>query len=128
MLVRNCPQVAVYWSAGVEDGYGSKVYGEPVELLCRWEEKNQLIRLDDGSEISSRALAYVLQDVELEGMMYLGTLESLYDSYNVDSSAGAVDDPKSYDGAWVIKKVEKSPTLGSTTVFYRKVWLTPLLT
>jgi len=85
-----------------------------------------LIRLDDGNEISSRAVVYVLQDVDMEGVMYLGTLDDLYDL--AESSAGALDNPKEFDGAYVIKKFEKSPLLGSTTDFYRKVWLTPLLT
>ena len=125
---RTCVQTAVYWSTPIEDGYGGKVFAEPVEIKVRWEDKDQLLRLDDGNQISSRAVAYVLQDVTLEGMMYLGTLEDLYDDYNTDSSGGALNDPKSYDGAWVIKKIEKSPTLGSTTMSYIKVWLTPLLT
>jgi hypothetical protein len=86
-----------------------------------------LIRQDDGIEISSRAIVYVLQDVDLEGMMYLGTLDDLYD-IALESSAGALSNPKEFDKVWVIKKFEKFPALGSTTDFVRKVWLTPLLT
>jgi hypothetical protein len=87
-----------------------------------------LIRLDDGNQISSRAIAYVLQDLDVEGVLYLGTLESLYDDYNLESSADTLDNPKEFDKAYIIKKFEKSPVLGSTTLFYRKAWLTPLLT
>jgi len=126
MMIRNCPQTCVYWGTPVEDGYGGKTFADPVEIMCRWEDKAQLIRLDDGNEISSRAVVYVLQDVDMEGVMYLGTLDDLYDL--AESSAGALDNPKEFDGAYVIKKFEKSPLLGSTTDFYRKVWLTPLLT
>ena len=126
MMIRNCPQVCVYWHSPEEDGYGGKTFDAPVEIMCRWEDKAQLIRLDDGNEISSRAIVYVLQDVDMEGVMYLGTLDDLYDL--AESSAGALDNPKEFDGAYIIKKFEKSPLLGSTTDFYRKVWLTPLLT
>lgn len=52
--------------------------------------------------------------------MYLGEL--------TDLSSAEEGDPKSVDKAYVIKKFEKSPALGSTTDFVRKVWLTPLLT
>ena len=126
MITRDCVQTCVFWGSPAEDGYGGKTFAEPVELSCRWEEKTQLIRLDDGNEISSRAVVYVLQDVDVEGMMYLGTLDDLYDI--TESSAGALDNPKEFDGAYVIKKFEKSPVLHNTTEFIRKVWLTPLLT
>lgn len=126
LLNRTCKQVAVYWGSPNEDGYGGQVWATPIEISCRWEDKEQLIRQDDGIEISSRAIVYVLQDVDLEGMMYLGMLDDLYDI--AESSAGALDNPREFDKVWVIKKFEKSPALGSTTDFVRKVWLTPLLT
>jgi hypothetical protein len=127
LLNRTCKQVAVYWGSPQDDGYGGKVFANAKELAVRWEDKEQLIRQDDGIEISSRAIVYVLQDVDLEGMMYLGTLDDLYD-IALESSAGALDNPKEFDKTYVIKKFEKSPALGSTTDFVRKVWLTPLLT
>jgi hypothetical protein len=120
MLKRNCPQVCVYWGTPNDDGYGGFTWTSPVEIYCRFEDKEQLIRLDDGTQISSRAVVYVLQDVDLEGVMYLGTL--------ADLSVSEEADPKTVDKAYIIKKFEKSPVLGSTTEFMRKVWLTPLLT
>ena len=126
LLNKTCKQTCVYWGSPQDDGYGGKIFAAPVELLVRWEDKEQLIRQDDGIEISSRAIVYVLQDVDLEGMMYLGTLDDLYDIS--ESSAGALSNPKEFDKTYVIKKFEKSPALGSTTDFVRKVWLTPLLT
>ena len=126
LLNRTCKQTCVFWGSPNEDGYGGQTWADPIEIACRWEDKEQLIRQDDGIEISSRAIVYVLQDVDLEGMMYLGTLDDLYDI--ADSSAGALSNPKEFDKTYVIKKFEKSPALGSTTDFVRKVWLTPLLT
>jgi hypothetical protein len=120
LLSRACKQVAVYWSTPNEDGYGGQVWAAPIEIACRWEDKEQLLQLNDGTQISSRAVVYVLQDVDLEGMMYLGTL--------ADLSNAEEGDPKTVDKAYIIKKFEKSPALGSTTDFVRKVWLTPLLT
>ena len=127
LLTRTCKQTCVYWSSPQDTGYGGQVWADPVQIACRWEDKEQLIRQDDGIEISSRAIVYVLQDVDLEGMMYLGTLDDLYD-IALESSAGALSNPKEFDKVWVIKKFEKFPALGSTTDFVRKVWLTPLLT
>jgi hypothetical protein len=120
MITKNCVQDCVYWSTPVEDGYGGKTYADPIELKVRWEDKEQWIRLDDGNQISSRAIVYVLQVVEVEGVMYLGTL--------ADLDSAEEEDPMSIDGAYTIKKFEKSPVLGSTTQFAYKAWLTPLLT
>jgi hypothetical protein len=121
MITKNCVQDCVYWSTPVENGYGGKTFADPIEIKCRWEDKLQLIRLDDGNQISSRAIVYVLQELDEEGYLYLGTLDDL------DSTEE--DDPTSItEGAYTIKKFEKSPVLGSTTQFAYKAWLTPLLT
>jgi hypothetical protein len=58
-------------------------------------------------------------------MIYLGTLDSLYDI--ADSSAAAVDDPKVFSNTWIIKRFVKTPALHSTTIFLRKAYLTPSL-
>jgi hypothetical protein len=122
-----CKQVAVYWESIGEDGYGGKIFADPFEVACRWEEKTQLIQLDDGNQISSRAIVYVLQELDVEGVMCLGTLADLNMDDSNDSSA-TWDNPLIIDGAYIIKKFEKSPALGSSTVFGYKAWLTPLLT
>ena len=127
MIAKNCVQTAVYWSPSGEDGYGGKLFNDPYEIKCRWENKEQWIRLDDGNQISSRAIVYVLQVVETEGVLCLGTLADLDMDDSNDSSA-AWDNPLIIDGAYTIKKFEASPVLGSTTEFAYKAWLTPLLT
>jgi hypothetical protein len=127
IITKNCAQPAVYWGGPVNDGYGGKSFDDPIQIYCRWENKSQLIRLDDGNEISSRAIVYVLQDLDVEGVLCLGSLADL-NLDDADDSSAAWDDPMKIDGAQIIKKFEKSPVLGSTTEFYYKAWLTPLLT
>jgi hypothetical protein len=126
-ISRMCKQVAVYWSPNGEDGYGGKLFNDPIEISCRWENKEQLIQLADGNYISSRAIVYVLQELETEGVLVLGTLDDLDMDDSNDSSA-AWDNPLIIDGAYNIKKFEASPVLGRTDEFYYKAWLTPLLT
>lgn len=122
-----CNQAAVYWSNPKEDGYGGKTWDDPMEIFCRWEDKEQLIRLDDGNTISSRAIVYVLQELDVEGVLCLGSFADLNLDDSNDSSA-TWDDPLIIEGASIIKKFEKSPVLGSSTEFAYKAWLTPLLT
>lgn len=127
LLTRTCKQVCVYWGNPTNDGEGGKTFDDPVELYCRWEELSQVVTDNKGAEITSRAVVYLLQDVDEEGMLYLGTLEDLYDDYATDSSAGEVENPIGIEGAYVIKRFEKLPVLGSTTEFSRRVYLTPSL-
>jgi hypothetical protein len=112
-------QVAVYWGSPVDDGMGGYTFSSPIEIPYRWEEMSQLVADNKGDAITSRACIYVTQDLDEEGMLYLGSLDDL----NSDTEL----DPKSVDGAYFIKRFEKSPALGSTTEFLRKAYLTPSL-
>jgi hypothetical protein len=123
-ITRSCVDTAVYWSAPVPDGYGGMTFAEPCEILCRWEAMDQIISDDKGNQLSSRAVVYTLQDIDEEGMLYKGTLDDLYVG---DSSAGAVAHPSTIQGAYVVKRFQKTPSLGSTTEFLRKAFLTPSL-
>jgi len=127
LLTRTCKETCVYWGNPANDGEGGKTFDDPVELYCRWEELNQVVTDNKGAMTTSRAVVYLLQDVDEEGMLYLGTLESLYDDYATESSASVVDNPIEIEGAYVIKRFEKLPVLGSTTEFTRRVYLTPSL-
>jgi hypothetical protein len=122
MISDKCVQTAVYWGAPVEDGYGGKTYATPVEILCRWEDVEQLLGTMVGGEISgstliSSALVYVLEDLVEEGCLYLGTLDDLNSQQKID--------PQLVAKAYIIKRFDKSPGLGSTTEFLRKAYLSP---
>jgi hypothetical protein len=120
MISRLCKQDAVYWGNPKNDGYSGFIYDAAVEIKCRWEDKVQLIVDKEGNTQSSRALVYCLQELDEEGWLYLGKL--------TDLTAAEIANPKLVRDASTIKKFEKSPALNSTTEFYYKAWLTPLLT
>jgi hypothetical protein len=113
-----CTQDAVYWGNPEDDGSGGKTYDSPVAIKCRWEGKDQLLKEKDskGNIIESPIIAYVLQDLDIEGCIFLGTLDDL--------DSGADVDPLSMDGVHIINQFEKIPALGSTTEFVRKVMMT----
>ena len=124
-------QTAVYWGNPHEDGYGKVLFDEPIEIACRWEYKQQVLgtisaTLVVGYQDISRSIVYVDRDLDEEGCLFLGTLDDLTDSEG-DSSGGYYE-PQQVDGAWIIKRFEKTPALGSTSVFLRKAHLTPWLT
>ena len=137
LLNRRCTQTAVYWGSPLADAYGGMSFDSPVEIPCRWEDKIQILGTITGNQIigyqeTSRAIVYLTQDVDQDGYLYLGTLQDLIDldSSDVYDSEGSFDnlDPRTIAGAHIIKRFEKTPSLGSGTDFLRKAFLTPWLT
>jgi hypothetical protein len=123
ILNKFCNQTAVYWGNPVNDGHGGFTFDSPVELTppnngVRWEEMEQLVSDKEGNEITSRAVIYSVQDLDEDGMIYLGTLDDL--------DSAQADEPKTVDGAYYIKRFQKVPDLKATG-FIRKAFLTPSL-
>ena len=119
-MVRACQQTAVYWAPLGEDGYGKKTFYDPIEVSCRWQDVKDLVLSGNGKEVITRATVYVTTDVEEEGYLYLGTLDTLYDS--AESSEVTLD-PMDYADAGLIVAFYKSPVHRSTTEFVRKAYL-----
>jgi hypothetical protein len=123
VIKRLCTQTAVYWGNPVSDHHGGFTFDSPVELAppdngVRWEEMEQLITDKDGTELTSRAVIYCNQDLDEEGMLYLGTLDDL--------DSNEAENPKLVEAAYYIKRFQKTPDLKGTGVL-RKAFLTPSL-
>jgi hypothetical protein len=119
-LKRVCVQTAVYWSAPVSNGMGGGVYGTPYEIKCRWTDKVQVVKwqssyVPTSNEFISYAEILVLVDLDLLGVLYLGTLAGLT---TVQKLA-----PLSISTAKEIKSIKKVPLFRSTDEFVRKVFL-----
>ena len=113
LLTKMLKQTAVYWSPGSGfDAYGQPVWGEPVELLCRWEDTNVEFIDPQGTRQVSQARVFVGQDLEVGGVLMLGS------TADTDSSL----DPKANPGAFEIRSVSKAPDLRASR-FLRTVML-----
>ena len=118
-IERLCRQTAVYWANPTSDGEGGYTYDDPVEVKCRWEYTKEVFTRIGGGNVSeqliSNAIVYVLQDVDEQGLLFLGELDDL-DSADEES-------PKEVSSVYKIERFDKIPRLGSTTEFIRKVYL-----
>ncbi len=119
LLKRNCKDDAVYWGTPANDGEGGYTFADPVDIKCRWETMNQIVTDARGNEMTSRALVYVMQDLDEEGYLYKGTLDDL--------SGEDTTNPASITDAFIIKRFQKLPALGSTSDYVRRAYLTPSL-
>jgi len=84
-------QYAVYWAPlGVDDN-GNQTYDDPVEIKCRWEDKQQVFTSATGQEKVSKSIVYTDVSLLPDGVLWLGTLNQLDEVYspfeNRDASA-----------------------------------------
>ena len=114
-----CVQTAVYWGVPKPDGYGGTSYDDPIELSppngVRWDDQVEVITNSQGEEITSQARVLLLQEVEPEGLLWLGRLEDLTQSQK--------DDPSQIEDARKIQRVDENPLFQSTDEFVRQAYL-----
>ena len=114
-MTRVCVNTAVYWAAPVSDRFGEKSYDAGAEIKCLWNEKIVLFIDKEGKETASKAEIYVLEDLDNQGMLFLGVL--------TDLDAGEIADPKTVKNAFEIKQFKKIPSLVFNGEFGRKVFI-----
>lgn len=117
-----CVETAVYWGNPVNDGYGGFTYATPVEIDCRWENKTEmdigwLSTGFPGNIRLSKASVLVTEDLDLNGVLWRGTLDTLNGTYD------DISDPKIISEAYAIHRVDKIPMVFKTDEFVRTVWL-----
>ncbi len=114
-MKRVTKQTAVYWSTPVADKFGKNSFTTPVEIKCLWSDKKQLMVDDNGKETFSKAVVYVLQDLDEQGMLFLGVLKDLTTAQKAD--------PAKVKNAYEIRQFLKIPSLTNIRRFNRKVLL-----
>lgn len=109
-----CAQTAVYWGNPIKDAYGNMVYDDPVEIAVRWDDQTELVRDSTGKEVVSKAQVIVLQDLDVDGWLYLGALSEF---------GSPLPGPTDVDGAYKIIRFDKNPLFNNVSEFVRQVYL-----
>jgi len=119
IITRMRKQTAVYWplassdSGGDDfDDYGQPIVTIPVEISCRWEDVSEEFIDAKGTRQVSRSKVYVDRDVDVGGILLLGTEDDITDLTNI----------KENEGAWEIRRFDRLPNL-KTTEYLRTAWL-----
>jgi len=113
---RFCVQTAVYWGNPTNDGYGGYTFDTPVEIDCRWENKDMVQVGVKDVLLRNIGTILVTQDLDVDGYVYLGSLSD-FDSDD-DTS-----DPLSLDSIYRIFRFDKIPMVRKTDEFVRIAWL-----
>lgn len=100
LLRRMLRQKAVYWPmASGYDNYGNPINSNPVQISCRWVDREDQFLDKEGRLQISRAMVYVSQPVVLGGVLWLGLLA------NINISGKWTDNVN----AWEIRKINNDP-------------------
>jgi hypothetical protein len=119
VAVRFCVETAIYWGTPTEDGYGGLTFADPVEIPCRWENKNEI---DFGWKerheilIQTKASVLVTQDLDLFGYLKLGSLNDF-------DSDEDISNPLLIENAFQIYRFDKIPMVRKSDEFVRTAWL-----
>lgn len=114
-MKRMVKQTALYWGAPTPITGGKFTFPDPVEITVRWHEKSELLRTNDGREITSRAVVYPTQELTDKGMLFLGDLD--------DISSGQEVDPTKVKEAYEIIKFDKTPSLNRKNTYTYKAYI-----
>jgi hypothetical protein len=111
-FARNLNDDVTHWPVTGSDGFGGFLYGAPVLLKGRWEEKTELFLNANNEEEASQAIIYLNDDVDVGDWLGYG-----------DFVTGTpVTNPSSLDEAHRIRQRNRSTDLRSL-VALRKVYL-----
>jgi hypothetical protein len=104
-------QWAVYWPPGPLSDEATRTFGEPVELLVRWEEVTEMFLDRQGNEQVSKSKVYVGEDLTELGVLWLSPAVA-------DNSVGSglaelvsESDPFANPKAYEIRRFDRIPTL-----------------
>ncbi len=67
-------QTMVYWEKIGSDPFGQPVYATPVEMKCRWEDKQKVVILPDGRTVLSKGYILLASDVVESSLVFLGAI------------------------------------------------------
>lgn len=107
-IARALNQTLTYWEpTGITDLYGKPTWKSPVQLPCRWEDKQQEVMSKTGEEIVSKSRVFLLSTININGYLLLGSVSTA--------------DPTQVEGAWEVQQVGTTPDLRNlkslTTVY-----------
>jgi hypothetical protein len=104
---------AVYWAPAPPNRYGHQTYAPAVEIRCRWDASSESFVDPSGDTKLSSAKVMVEDELELDGILWKGTIPDAKDLTN----------PMANDGAFAIKKIEEVDEPRRAKVLYRMVYL-----
>jgi len=71
-VTRNHKQNLTYWTRGANDAYGNPSWNNPIQVKCRWEDRNDKAVDFQGNEVITRSVVYVGVDMGIGTYLFEG--------------------------------------------------------
>ncbi len=118
-------QTIVYWANPVLDGFAGATYDDPIEIKGRWDDTMKVISNNRGEELIANSQIITNSELQIEEMIYLGSLDDLM-ALGIELLPGKVYPiPKQVIGAYKIVAKDKIPLIRSNSKFVRVYYLKP---
>lgn len=108
LIRRMRKQAAVWWSQTSPDARGIFGYSDPVQILCRWEDRAERYLDSKRQERVSRSLVYVDRLMRVGDRLMLGDLDS-----------NTPENPRSSNVVFEIQSIAVVPNLRNTETLYQ---------
>lgn len=104
-------QRAVYWArSNTPDEFNQFGFADPVQIKCRWVDKNEQFLNSTATAIVSRSIVYTDRRVREGDWLRLGHLDT-----------GEPADPRTADGAMEVKAFEALPDIDAKETLFRAI-------
>lgn len=114
LITRMRKQKAVYWKRTTNDRFMTYSFEAPVEIDCRWEDRDVELNDSQGLALNSKSIVYVDRAMEPGDVLLLGELTEAHADY----VGGSGDSPETLEGAFSIKQFDTLPNLKATENLY----------
>ena len=110
-------QRCTYWGTPVSDGRGGYTFAEPVEIDCRWEDKQELKEDYNGNRFSSQSSVMVNQDIDRQSYLANSTLAALQALATLKGYD--INNPRDFPDVFIVRQFEKIPMVFADDDFVR---------
>lgn len=114
-------QKCVFWGNPVSDGKGGYTFDAPIEISCRWEEKQELKQDYDGNFYSSQA--EVLVEIDIPRRSYLANYTLVQLQALATANGWSTSNPREFPNAFIVIQFEKIPMVFADDDFVRTAFL-----
>lgn len=114
-------QKCVYWGNPKSDGKGGYTFDDPIEIDCRWDDKQELKQGYDGNYYSSQAQVLVNIDIKRRSYFINHTMEELITI--AEEEELDITNPRNFSDAFIVIQFEKIPMVFANDDFVRTVFL-----
>ena len=75
MISEALNQKATLWKPEGTDAFGEPDWSDPIHLMVRWEDKKEVVKDDEGNEVTSNAIIYTKQEGDYQQRWAKGHIE-----------------------------------------------------